>query len=303
MRDHVLMSQEVPAGPTVLVLTALQVEMTAVMAHMSSTTPEPVGPVVCEVGHFEASNGLPWRVAAADGARRRCLTALLGPPDNPHVPDAQTVEILAPLLSAGVVDEREAARVRSSFDLAPYELLLAHGMTMDMLVPSIVEDLGSGEFGRQNAAARFLYRLPASQSEQPLGGTLDISLGEKLVRAASGEPYSFGAAEAMSLSYLSTWPRSRLAGGIWAALTSSGGRRLDLPDENHLAKLIAAAAGAGQLSDVLDRVRSLLDDSLKRVPDDMAAAVSDELMNLARRYAGGDQRALDSFAAWILERK
>jgi nucleoside phosphorylase len=236
-----------------------------------------------------------------DAARRRCLTALLGPSDNPKAPDAQAVEILTPLLSSGMVDEREAARVRSSFDLAAFELLIAHGMNLDMLMPRILEDLDSGIFNRQNAAARFLYRLRAPQSEQPLDETSDISLGEKLVRAASGSPPSFGAAEAMTLSYLSSWPGPRLAGGIWAALTFDG-KMLSTVYSKYLPNLIAAAAGKGDLGEVLNRVCSLLDDSLERGPDDWAEAISNQLLTLARNYTGSDQEALSSFAAWIQER-
>jgi adenosylhomocysteine nucleosidase len=53
--------------PTALLLTALPVEMDAVLAHVSGDkSAQMAGPVLCEVGHFTASDGLSWRVIAAE---------------------------------------------------------------------------------------------------------------------------------------------------------------------------------------------------------------------------------------------
>ena len=66
-RYHVPVSAIAPARPTVLVLTALPVEMAAVLAHVSGDrSTQRVGPLVCEIGCFSASNGLQWRVVAAE---------------------------------------------------------------------------------------------------------------------------------------------------------------------------------------------------------------------------------------------
>src|SRR5439155_23106176 len=78
-----------------------------------------------------------------DGARRRCLTALFGPPDSPRPPAPYAIGLLVPLLRAGTVNDSESARVQSSFDLASLDLLVANGVTLDMLVPRILGDLDS----------------------------------------------------------------------------------------------------------------------------------------------------------------
>lgn len=66
MRDHVGMNEIISAGPTALVLTALPEEMTAVLAHIKDRASKMIDPLLCEVGRFDASNGLSWQVVAAD---------------------------------------------------------------------------------------------------------------------------------------------------------------------------------------------------------------------------------------------
>ncbi len=57
----------IPGEPSALVLTALPVEMAAVLARLSaSRSSAMVGPVLCELGHFTASGGRSWRVAVAE---------------------------------------------------------------------------------------------------------------------------------------------------------------------------------------------------------------------------------------------
>ena len=236
------------------------------------------------------------------GARRRCLTALLGPPDNPRPPDPLTVSLLAPLLRAGAVNDSEAARVQSSFDLAPLDLLIANGVTLDMLTPRILADLDSGYFARQNTAARFLYKLPPAVADQPVHPNLDFSLGAKLVEATIGTYPSFGAEEAMAWSYVSAWSPSRLAGGLWAAVVNPDGRYLRISTSPHLPKLIAAAVGKNVLIEILKVVHDMLDSSLERIPGGSPGA-SKDFLALAEQYTGNDQLLLRSFGEWLYSRQ
>jgi hypothetical protein len=237
-----------------------------------------------------------------DGARRRCLTALLGPPDSPRPPDPFTIWLLSQLLRTGAVNYSEAVRLQSSFDLASFDLLIANGVTLDMLVPRILADLDSGEFGRQNTAARFLYNLPPAIAGQPVHPELDFSLGAKLVQATIGIYHSFGADEAMAWSYISTWSPSRLAGGIWAAVAYSDGRFLNIPASTHLPKLIAAAVGKNVLTEILGQVLKMLDSSLERIPGGLAGA-GEDFSALAASYTGSDQQLLAAFGTWLRTRQ
>lgn len=61
------MSPIAPQEPTVLVLTALPVEMAAVLAQLGGDRSALLaGPVLCEVGRFRSSAGLSWRLVAAE---------------------------------------------------------------------------------------------------------------------------------------------------------------------------------------------------------------------------------------------
>ncbi len=237
-----------------------------------------------------------------DGARRRCLTALLGPPDNPRPPYPFTISLITPLLRAGAVNDSEAARVQSSFDLAPLDLLIANGVTLDMLVPRILADLDSGEFTRQNTAARFLYNLPSTVADQSLHPSLDFSLGAKLVEATIGAYHSFGAEEAMAWSYVSAWSPSRLAGGIWASVVYPDGRWIRTSASEHLPKLIAAAVGKSVLNEILNLVREMIDSSLELSPGAHPGA-SRDFLALAEKYTGSDQLVLRSFGEWLYSRQ
>jgi nucleoside phosphorylase len=237
-----------------------------------------------------------------DGARRRCLTALLGPLDSPRPPDPLAIGLLEPLLRTGTVNDREAARVQSSFDLASLDLLIANGVTLDMLVPRILADLDSGEFGRQNTAARFLYNLPPGAANQPVHPNLDFSLGAKLVEAATGTYHSFGADEAIAWPYVSTWSPSRLAGGIWAAVVYPDGQWLRVPASEHLPKLIAASAGKNVLNEVLNLVRNAINSSLERISDGLPGA-GDDFIKLAENYTSNDQLMLKAFGEWLRARQ
>lgn len=66
-RYHVAVGSIIPVRPTVLLLTALPVEMAAVLVHVSGDkSTQMVGPLLCEIGCFSASNGLSWGVVAAE---------------------------------------------------------------------------------------------------------------------------------------------------------------------------------------------------------------------------------------------
>jgi hypothetical protein len=237
-----------------------------------------------------------------DGARRRCLTALLGAPDPPVPAGEFSIAFIAPLLRAGALSDSEASRVQASFDLASFDLLIARGVTIEMLVPRIVADLDSGEFARQNAAARFLYGLAPELASQPIDPSRDFSLGAKLVEATIGGYHSWGADEAMAWPYVSTWSPVRLAGGIWAAVAWDDGQLLRIPASAHLPNLIAAAAGTGRLNEILGVVGEMLDSSLRQVPGDFPEA-GKELFALAEKYMGDDRSALISFGGRLRKRQ
>lgn len=237
-----------------------------------------------------------------DGARRRCLTALLGAPDpSKPVDQGWIIGLITPLLRAGALNESEASRVQASFDLTSLDLLIANSVTLDMLIPRILANLSSGDFNRQNSAARFLYGLPPALASQPIPPSLDFSLGARLVEATIGSYHSFGADEAMAWPYVSTWSPSRLAGGIWASVAYADGRYLLIPASPHLPNLIAAAAGASKLGEILRAVGDMLDSSLQQFPGGHPGA-GKELLTLAEKYVGEDQAALISFAERLRRR-
>jgi adenosylhomocysteine nucleosidase len=231
-----------------------------------------------------------------DGARRRCLTALIGPSDPAQPAPLGSIQLIMPLLKAGLLEESEARRVQASFDLTSLELLAAGGVTLDVLVPRIIADLELGDFTRQNTAARFLYGLsPEVVNSQPIPATLDFSLGAKLVEATIGVYHSWGADEAMAWPYVSDWPPSRLQGGIWAAVSLSSGRFLRLPPSPHLPNLIAAAAGKSVLHEILENVAEMLDSSLQQLPGEDFEWAGRTYLALAEKYTGDDQTAIISF--------
>ncbi|MGH3156227.1 MAG: hypothetical protein ACRDNF_06600 [Streptosporangiaceae bacterium] len=238
-------------------------------------------------------------VRCPDAVRCRCLTALLGPPDNPHEPDPVAVRLLTQVLVTGPLSPDEAARMHASFDLASLDQLYQGGATLAVLAPRIVRELGSGDFGRQNLAARFLYKLPPGIRTQALAPELDFCLGARLVEAAVGN--SFGANEALAWRYVSEWPPQRLAGGIWAAVTCNDGHWLRIPASEHLSRLIAAAHGTNLLKEILEFVRNMLDTSLERVPRSRDEAGQD-MLTLAGEYTGSDQQILASFGDWLRAR-
>lgn len=67
VQNHVIVTVNDPRAPTVLMLTALPVEMTAALAHLSTgRSVQMSGQILCEIGDFTASDGTVWRVVAAE---------------------------------------------------------------------------------------------------------------------------------------------------------------------------------------------------------------------------------------------
>jgi nucleoside phosphorylase/uncharacterized protein YjbI with pentapeptide repeats len=65
--NHGVVGLVAAGAPTALMLTALRVEMTAVLGHLGAPRSTVMaGPVACEVGHFAAPAGMSWRVVAAE---------------------------------------------------------------------------------------------------------------------------------------------------------------------------------------------------------------------------------------------
>lgn len=66
-QNHVAMTSNSPSAPTALILTALPVEMTAVLAHLSADrSMQMMGQVLCEIGNFTTSDDRSWRVVACE---------------------------------------------------------------------------------------------------------------------------------------------------------------------------------------------------------------------------------------------
>lgn len=235
-----------------------------------------------------------WSLSPAN-ARRRCLTAFLGPSDTPHLPSDEAIRLISPLLDSGALTDVEAARVRSSFDLAPLHQLLVNGVTLDKLAPRIIEDLDSGDFGRQNEVSRFLYSLQRGQIGS-MERDVEMAMGAKLVEAGTGEYHSFGAVEALALQYVSAWPGPRIAGGIWGSLIYTRLGEFRRSASEHLPTLLAATAGRDELKPVLTEVRELLQGSVRINRFQASQMLGNELMELAARYQGADRIELESFA-------
>lgn len=232
-------------------------------------------------------------------ARRRCLTPLVGPVATAQAPDQLAVELLSPLLDGGLLNEAELSRVETSFELAAFDFLAANGMSLSALSPRLISDLRSGNFEKQNAAARFLYRTGRNMSSQLLSADRDRELGASLVNAATGSAHSFGAAEALTLSYTSSWDTPRLVGGVLAAVAHFDGQRLRFEASDHLGVLVAASAGADRLAEVLRGVREVLESTLEMEHRPYASFVAENVADLARSYLGNDKEALEEFARWL----
>lgn len=238
-----------------------------------------------------------WVLLSA-GTRRRCLTALIGPQGAPLRPSSNALKLLEPLMDSGDLSESEEARVWASLNMCEIAQLHDHGFSLSLLAPRLLEDLESGEFSRQNEAARFLYKLPASLTTG-LTAEVDFRLGQALVEAGTGHIHAWGAAEALTLNQLSSWPEARLTGGIVGALATNGGAQLRIILSEHLPTLIAAAAGQDVLPPVLTVAKQVLDSRLTHESADIAEFLADGIEKLSIKYEAKDRASLTAFAEWL----
>ncbi len=152
------------------------------------------------------------------------------------------------IVRAEILTEHEAARVREAQFRTPYPVLAEAGTTLQELMPIMIEDLESGDYHSQNAAARWLLASGNLRMNDPTLSAEDHGqLAYLLVKAASGG--AFGAIEVTTRSRMAEWPANVLAHVLWMCLTR-GTDRLDSPLDR-LKDIIAAATLAGKLEEVL----------------------------------------------------
>lgn len=241
---------------------------------------------------------------APDRLRRRLLSALLGSSSSPRAPDAAAMRLLLPLVRGAALSAAEYQRLEASLRQADYWELYASGVPIDLLVTRMLDDLDSGDFSRQNPAARFLYQTEEStQASTDLDPMQDIKLGAALVDAAPEIYPANGAKEALNRSRLIGWSVNRLAGAVWAGVTSSDRRDLKWDMSVRLPNVIAAAVAKDELARVLETVRGLVQDSVSGISDGSTAdgVLLESLEDLEVSLEGGDRQALSDFRSWLAE--
>jgi nucleoside phosphorylase len=248
------------------------------------------------------SDPLVW-ASISERTRRRVLTGLVGPPDGPRKVDAEGIRVLVPLMRAGALDTAERSRVDSALALSDYWALKADGLPVDLLVPRVIEDLETGNFDRQNPAIRFLATVESSEGiAANVDDQLNFALGEAIVDAAPEFYPAFGAVEALELNAVMLWPLARLAGGIFAGLTYSGGERLRTGMSLRVPTLVAAAVAQDELSTVLRFVTERLRASVRteRGLKEAALMLANDLSKLSYSLDDFDRAEVDAFQEFFL---
>jgi nucleoside phosphorylase len=231
--------------------------------------------------------------------RRRVLSGLIGHAESPKTPTTIGWCCLIPIVRAGVLTEREAARVREAQFRTPYPVLAEAGATLQELMPILVEDLESGDYYSQNPAARWLLASGNYQLNDPTLPAEDRGqLAYLLVKAASGGAY--GAIDATSRRRMAEWPTDVLAHVLWICLTE-GTDRLSSPLER-LEDVVAAAT----LADKLDEVLTLIEQSdramtLAPVFDTSAEEDKNWLSHYGRKLSNEAQARWEIFLTRLFE--
>lgn len=212
--------------------------------------------------------------------RRRVLSGIIGHAEKQKVPSAIGWHFLIPLLRAEVLTESEAARVREAQIRTPYPVLDQAGFTLQELTPILIEDLESGNFHFQNAAAR---RLLASDNLGMDDSSLSVEergrLAYLLMKAASGGAWD--AQKICTRSRMADWPADVLASMLWTCLTR-GTSRLDAYSIE-LTDIIAAATLGGKLDEVLSSIEQ--SDHIKTLSP-ISNVSADEDRRWLSHYAG-----------------
>lgn len=228
--------------------------------------------------------------------RRRVLTALVGRNEEPEPLSRRAIASLNDLLVANALGQTERDRVELAFRRAPYRDLFDNGVRLDTMVPWLLDALDSGDFARQNAAARFLNNVDDGPQAALVEGD-DFSLGRSLVLAATGVFHSHGAAESMTPRSLSTWSSARLEGGLFGALTYPTGTDLSPTLTERVDALVGAAAVRGELAGLLDAVAGRIETTVTEVRASVMDSLLEDLAYLALRQDSEDEIAVDAFAS------
>ena len=179
---------------------------------------------------------------------RRVLSGLLGHTEIPKAPSRIGWQCLMLIVRAEILTEREAARVREAKFRASYTVLAEAGATLQEIMPVLIEDLESGDYHSQNAAARWLLASGNILMTDPTLSAEDHGqLAYLLVEAASGGAY--GAIDVTTRSRMAEWPTDVLVHVLWMCLTGGTDRLGSSPDR--LGNILAAATLGGKLEEVL----------------------------------------------------
>ena len=180
--------------------------------------------------------------------RRRVLSGVLGHTETPKAPSVIGWRCLIPVVRTEILTEHEAARVREAKFRTSYPVLAEAGATLQEMTPILIEDLESGDYHSQNAAARWLLASGNMRMTDPtLSAEGHGKLAYLLVNAASGG--AFGAIDVTTRSRMAEWPTDVLAHVLWMCLTR-GTDRLGSPLDR-LGDILAAATLGGKLEEVL----------------------------------------------------
>lgn len=196
--------------------------------------------------------------------KRRLATVAFGPTGNPHVVDGELAPLIIRLIQDDLLSEDEMDRFNAALALDDYGTLGKKGVPLSLLAERIADDVESGNFDRQNPAARYLYRTEEEVGSETLSPDQDVRLGAALIDAAEGLYSANGAVEAIDIRRLVSWPESRLAGGLHAAITGPGRNYLRWKSTSSAKNLIAAATTKDALEEVLGMTSALITSSLEQ---------------------------------------
>lgn len=227
--------------------------------------------------------------------KRRLTTAAFGSADKPHELKEEVAPLIIRLVKDDLLTDVEVDRFNRSMQLDDYGVLGKKGVPLPLLVERISDDIESGDFKRQNPASRHLYRTEDEIGTDTLAPEQDVRLGTALISAAEGNYPANGATEAVQMRRLVGWPESRLAGGLYAALTNYGRDTLRWEVTPHARNIVAAASTRDSLGEVLDLTAALIGSTLAHPQRADTAFLFEQLDEVEESLSSEDVPAFRSF--------
>ena len=227
--------------------------------------------------------------------KRRLATIAFGPVDACHELDRELAPLIARLAQADAFNDDEKDRLDIALRLDDYGTLGLKGIPLPLIAERIVEDIECGNFDRQNPAARYLYRTELEIGSDSLSPDQDLRIGAALIDAAEGPYPANGAVEAIHVQRLVDWTESRLAGGIYAAMTAPGRSHLRWRLTSSAKNLIAAITTRDSLDEVLGLTIALIASTLDQPQGADTSVLFEDLDEIEASLSPEDAPRLQSF--------